>query len=90
MPAAGQGRTVERFTESVDVMPTLLALVGLDAPDKCDGASLLGFCVGNDPPGRRDEAHWASDLRDPRGLRFENLLGRRRLAVPCRCCARVA
>lgn len=76
-PAAdpGRGRTVACFTESIDVMPTLLALAGLDAPDNGDGASLVPFCLGETPPGWRDEAHWAFDFRDPRGRRFETLFG---------------
>ena len=72
---AGRGRTVAAFTESVDVMPTLLALAGLAAPANRDGASLLPFCAGGTPPGWRDEAHWSVDFRDPRGGRFETLFG---------------
>ena len=71
----GRNRTVVHFTESIDVMPTVLALVGLDRPDNADGESLLPFCQGETPPGWRDEAHWAFDFRDPRGRRFETLFG---------------
>lgn len=72
---AGRGRVVTGFTESVDVMPTLLALAGLDPPPNHDGASLLPFCAGETPPGWRDEAHWGFDFRDPRGRRLETLFG---------------
>lgn len=72
---AGRGRTVTAFTESIDVMPTLLALAGLDAPPNGDGTSLTPFCAGETPPDWRDEAHWSVDFRDPRGGRFETLFG---------------
>ncbi len=71
----GRGRTVTDFTESIDVMPTLLALAGLSPPPNTDGASLLPFCAGETPAGWRDEAHWSFDFRDARGLRFETLFG---------------
>ena len=34
-------RYTDGFTEAVDIMPTLLDFVGLDAPAQCDGTSLL-------------------------------------------------
>ncbi len=71
----GRGRVVEAFTESIDVMPTLLALAGRAPPDNADGASLLAFCAGETPPDWRDEVHWSFDFRDPRGRRFERLFG---------------
>ncbi|MDX7953247.1 sulfatase-like hydrolase/transferase [Lichenihabitans sp. Uapishka_5] len=71
----GRNRTVAQFTESIDVMPTVLALAGLDRLDNADGESLLPFCRGETPPGWRDEAHWAFDFRDPRGRHFETLFG---------------
>jgi arylsulfatase A-like enzyme len=42
-PAAdgGRGRHVQAFTESVDIMPTLPALAGVDTPAHCDGHSLV-------------------------------------------------
>ncbi len=72
---AGRGQSVRAFTESIDVMPTLLALAGLDAPPNCDGASLLPFCAGRAPAQWRDEAHWSYDFRDIRSKRFERLFG---------------
>ena len=71
----GRGRIVERFTESIDVLPTLLALAGLEAPENGDGESLLAFLAGDIPPDWRDEVHWSFDFRDPRGMRFERLFG---------------
>lgn len=72
---AGRGRAVEAFTESIDILPTLLALAGLAPPDNADGASLLPFCAGETPPGWRDEAHWSFDFRDARTGRYEALFG---------------
>ncbi len=54
---AHRGRIVEKFTEAVDLMPTLLAGGGLEAPRNCDGLNLLPFCTGKNPAGWRDEAH---------------------------------
>jgi arylsulfatase A-like enzyme len=82
-PAARRhrGRTVENFTEAVDLMPTLLAAGGLDAPRNCDGRSLLPFCDGETPAGWRDEAHWSFDFRDLETRRME-----RRFGLPSEWC----
>ncbi|MCW6510432.1 sulfatase-like hydrolase/transferase [Lichenifustis flavocetrariae] len=71
----GRGRTVTAFTESIDLMPTLLACAGLHAPRNCDGASLLPFLNGGTPTDWRDEVHWSFDFRDIRNKRMERLLG---------------
>ena len=60
----GRGKTVSEFTESIDIMPTLLELVGLSPPRNCDGKSLLPFCAGKRPAHWRDEVHWSFDFRD--------------------------
>jgi arylsulfatase A-like enzyme len=62
-----RGRVVRAFTENVDVMPTLLEWLGLQAPPQCDGASLLPFLYGPGPSRWRAEAHWEFDFRDERG-----------------------
>ena len=54
----GRGAVVEAFSENVDVMPTILDLLGLDVPAQCDGYSLRGFLGGGAPARWRDEAHW--------------------------------
>ena len=74
-PTHAGGGTVSRFTESVDVMPTLLDLLGLPAPRNCDGHSLLPFCAGAEPAGWRDEVHWSFDFGDIRDRRMERALG---------------
>src|SRR5690606_15581494 len=72
---AGRGRTVESFTEAVDVMPTILEWLGLEPPRQCDGESLLPFLRGETPAGWRTEAHWEYDFRDVVGQVPEQALG---------------
>jgi arylsulfatase A-like enzyme len=63
---ASRGAMVERFTENVDIMPTMLDALDLDIPVQCDGRPLAPFLRGEtDPPRWRDEAHWEYDFRDP-------------------------
>ena len=64
---AGRGRQVEAFTESIDILPTILDWLGLAVPRHCDGHSLLPFCRGETPAGWRDAAHWFFDFGDARG-----------------------
>lgn len=59
------GSVVDVFTESIDIMPTILEGVGIDIPAQCDGYSLLPFCRGDRPPGWRQEYHAEFDLRSP-------------------------
>ena len=60
----GRGRVVEAFTEIVDVMPTILDLIGAPRPLQCDGASLVDFLTGGQPDQWRAEVHWELDFRD--------------------------
>ncbi len=66
-PEAGhaQGAVVDAFTESIDVMPTIIERLGLEIPVQCDGHSLLPFCRGERPQGWRREYHAELDLRSP-------------------------
>ena len=66
-PGAGPGRgsVVEEFTESIDIMPTILEGIGVEIPAQCDGHSLLPFCRGERPDGWRREYHAEFDLRSP-------------------------
>jgi len=59
-----RGTIVDDFTESVDVMPTILEWLGADVPASCDGESLLPYCRGERPPRPRSEAHFEFDFRD--------------------------
>lgn len=63
-PDAGRGRAVEAFTESIDVMPTILDLLGAEPPLQCDGASLRPLLAGVTPPGWRPAVFWELDFRD--------------------------
>ncbi|RDD60958.1 alkaline phosphatase family protein [Ferruginivarius sediminum] len=70
-----KGVTVKRFTEAVDIMPTLLDWIGLDVPAECDGRSLLDFTRGQQPGTWREAAHWEFDFRDVASQRPETMLG---------------
>ena len=59
-----RGSVVERFTETIDTMPTILEWLGLPIPRQCDGRSLLGFCEGQPPKDWRTEVHYEFDFRD--------------------------
>ena len=58
-----RGTRVERFTEAVDVMPTLLDLLGDTPAAHLDGRSLAPFLDGKTPASWRDAAHWEFDFR---------------------------
>ncbi len=60
---ASAGRVVDRFTENVDLMPTLCDVIGVPVPVQCDGRPLTPFLRGEDPRGWRDAAHWEFDWR---------------------------
>ncbi len=70
-----QGKLVDAFTESVDIMPTVLETLGLDIPRQCDGQSLLPFVDGNKPDNWRGEVHWEYDYRDVCDDQLERELG---------------
>ena len=56
-------KTLEHFSESVDVMPTILDWLGLEIPDQCDGRSLLPFLENEVPRNWREEVHSEFDFR---------------------------
>lgn len=85
LPEARGGLAVDAFTESVDLMPTVLDWLGLDAPPECDGSSLLPFARGATPGGWRQEAVFEFDFRDVRTLAAEQALG----LAPDQCCLAV-
>lgn len=57
------GTVVDRFTENVDVMPTLCDAMGVPVPAQCDGLPLTPFLRGEEPSWWRDAAHWEYDWR---------------------------
>ncbi len=58
------GRTVDHFTESVDILPTILDWLSRPLSRAYDGRSLLPFCHGDMPTDWRDAAHFEYDFRD--------------------------
>ncbi|GLQ06594.1 alkaline phosphatase family protein [Sneathiella chinensis] len=69
-----RGRTVDAFTESVDIMPTILDLIGRDVPLQCDGHSLGDWISGETPVKWRSAVHWLFDFRDIEHREPETLL----------------
>ena len=59
----GHGSVVDRFTEAVDVFPTLAGLIGEVPPAHLDGADLAPFLEGVEPEVWRDAAHYEFDFR---------------------------
>lgn len=57
------GTVVDRFTENVDVMPTIADAIGQPVPVQCDGLPLTPYLSGTDPPHWRGAAHWEYDWR---------------------------
>ena len=76
-PDASGGQTVEDFTESIDVFPTILDWIGLETPTQCDGWSLLSFCKGQKPDAVKTEVHWGFDFRDTENQTVQQKLGLR-------------
>lgn len=63
-PGGAESRTVERFTEHIDLMPTILDWLRVPIPRQCDGVSLRPWLEGHVPPVWRRHAHFAYDFRD--------------------------
>jgi arylsulfatase A-like enzyme len=69
------GQVESAFTESIDLMPTILQAVGGAVPRACDGASLLPLLHGPAPAGWRDALHYEYDFRDVHYSQPETGLG---------------
>lgn len=69
--ATARGSAVTAFTEAVDVMPTLIDLIGGEVPAWLDGRSLKRFLSGKAGKAWRDAAHWEFDFRGISGERAE-------------------
>lgn len=63
------------FTESIDVMPTILEHLGGAIPRACDGRSLLPLLEGPAPSDWRDLLHYEYDFRDIFYSKPEGTLG---------------
>ncbi|MEM7207417.1 MAG: alkaline phosphatase family protein [Pseudomonadota bacterium] len=78
-----RGAIESRFTESVDVMPTILDALNAPIPRQCDGASLLPFLRNEAIHRVRDELHWEFDFRD---LQNDSNINRKLSREDCRLC----
>jgi arylsulfatase A-like enzyme len=73
--ATAAGRVVDEFTENIDLMPTILDLVGLPVPAQCQGATLRPFLEGGSPSSWRNSVHWEWDFRSVGSTRLEERTG---------------
>jgi arylsulfatase A-like enzyme len=69
------GAIEDAFTESVDVMPTILAALGGTIPRACDGRSILPLLDGPAPHDWRSHLFYEYDFRDVHYSRPEGELG---------------
>jgi arylsulfatase A-like enzyme len=61
-PRASRPASISRFTENVDLLPTLADALGVEQPVQCDGESLMPLIRGDATPWR-DWAHYEWDSR---------------------------
>jgi arylsulfatase A-like enzyme len=73
--SARAGAIEPAFTESVDVMPTILQALGGDIPRACDGHSILPLLDGPAPQDWRDHLFYEYDFRDVHYSKPEGALG---------------
>jgi arylsulfatase A-like enzyme len=73
--AATRGKVLEDFTESVDVLPTIIDWLGGAVPRASDGASLLPLLAGTRPAAWRDARTYEYDFRDVHYSTPETALG---------------
>ena len=62
--AGSKGGVVNAFTESIDLMPTILDLCNYPVPAQCDGRSLRPLLQGQAPDNWRDAVYALLDFRD--------------------------
>ncbi|PSC03502.1 hypothetical protein SLNSH_18490 [Alsobacter soli] len=75
MPEETRGRVVEAFTESVDIVPTILEWIGQQPTPEMNGLSLLPWIRGETPEAWRDSVFWEFDFRTLGGGGLESDLG---------------
>lgn len=84
---AAHGTVIERFTENVDVLPTICEAIAAEVPLQCDGVPLTPLLRGEEPPWWRDAAYWEYDWRfafigaTPASWPWDQRLERQHLAV---------
>ena len=59
-----RGVQVSKFSENIDLMPTILDLLGIVPPVQCDGYSLRPFLESRTNFSWRSCVHWEYDFRD--------------------------
>ncbi len=69
------GAVEHAYTESIDLMPTMLDWLGGAVPRSCDGMSLVPLLESGRPEGWRDALHYEYDFRDVHYSRPETDLG---------------
>ncbi len=62
---AAHGRRVAAFTESTDIVPTVLDLIGAGIPPGLDGRPLTAFLEGETPADWRDAVHMELEYGEP-------------------------
>lgn len=72
---AMRGKSVDVFTEAVDVMPTILDSIGAEVPRTCDGRSLAPLLRGETPSNWREEVFFEHDFRAVTTQKAEQALG---------------
>jgi arylsulfatase A-like enzyme len=74
-PRREAGRRANAFSESVDILPSLIELAGGIPPGHLDGRSLVPFLDGSSPPDWRDAVHWEYDFREVETGAAQEFLG---------------
>ena len=74
-PGICSGKVVDQFTESIDILPTVIDLLGGNMPRALDGQSLSPFLRGDTPAAWRDSAHWEYDFREVASGNSQRALG---------------
>lgn len=69
-PGFRTGLAIEDFSESIDLIPTLLDLLGVEAPDHLDGRSLVPHLASVAGDGR-SHVHWEYDFREAASCRAQ-------------------
>lgn len=67
-PNGGRGESVEAFTSSADIFPTLLECLDLEATNGLDGTSLMSHVEGQSIAGWRECAFFEFDYRNLRAI----------------------
>jgi len=73
-PHSARGRKVSAFTESVDLMPTILEWMGSPIPSENNGHALGKWLAGETPERWRKSVFWEFDFRNPVTERYEKAL----------------